>query len=85
MAAKISVVVISRNEGAEYTPNYKRNFMVAAYVLGGQEYLQKTESFYKDKLKITSDIEQERQRICDGPFNGNLDALRIYLNREGIE
>ena len=75
----------SRNEGAEYTDNYKRNFCLAAYIFGGSDYLQKAESHYRYKLKITSDIEAERARICAGPFKGNLDMLRAYLQKEGIE
>lgn len=74
-----------RNEGAEHSDNYKRNFMLAAYVFGGQKYLEKVESFYKGKLIITPDIQRERLRICAGPFNGNLDALREYCEKEGIE
>lgn len=74
-----------RNEGAEVQPNYKRNFMLAAYVFGGQKYLEKVESFYRDKLQITPDIQRERLRICAGPYNGNLDMLREYCKKEGIE
>ena len=74
-----------RNEGAEHTDNYKRNFMICSYVFGGQEYLQKTEAFYRAKLKITPEIEKERQYICSFPLNGNLDFLRFYLDREGIQ
>ena len=76
---------VGRNEGAEHSDNYKRNFMICSYVFGGQEYLNKTESFYRGKLKITPEIEKERQYICSFPFNGNLDFLRFYLDREGIE
>ena len=62
-----------------------RNFLICAYVFGGHKYLERAESHYHTKLKITSDIEQERQRICAGPFKGDLDFLRFYLQREGIE
>lgn len=74
-----------RNEGAEHQDNYKRNFLVAAYVFGGQEYLNKIENFYKTKLQITPDIQKERLKICDGPYKGNLDLFRNYCQREGIE
>lgn len=76
---------IGRNEGAEHSENYKRNFLVAAYVFGGQEYLNKIENFYKTKLQITPDIQKERLKICDGPYKGNLDLFRNYCQREGIE
>jgi hypothetical protein len=75
---------VGRNEGAEHSENYKRNFLICAYVFGGYDYLRKAQNFYKMELKITSEIEQERQKICAGPFQGNLDFLRFYLGREGI-
>lgn len=74
-----------RNEGADTKPNYRRNFMISAYVLGGQKYLEKAESYYRDKLQITPDIQRERIRVCNGPFHGDLDALREHCKREGIE
>lgn len=74
-----------RNEGAELQPNYRRNFMLAAYVLGGQKYLEKVESHYKDKLHITPDIQRERVKIGTGPFQGNLDTFREYCKDQGIE
>jgi hypothetical protein len=74
-----------RNEGADAKPSYRRNFLIAAYVLGGQTYLEKAESYYKDKLQITPDIQRERVKICAGPFHGDLDALREYCKQEGIE
>lgn len=76
---------ISRNEGAELTENYKRNFCVAAYVLGGKDHLAKAQEHYKYTLKITPEITKERERICAGPFEGNLDLLRKHLQDEGIE
>jgi glycosyltransferase involved in cell wall biosynthesis len=74
-----------RNQDAELTDNYKRNFLVAAYVFGGHEYLTKVQAHYKCPLKITMEIEKERQKICAGPFQGDLNLLRDYLTREGIE
>lgn len=74
-----------RNQDAELSDNYKRNFCICAYVFGGKEYLIKAESHYKYKIKMTMEIEQERQKICAGPFEGDLDKLRDYLGREGIE
>lgn len=74
-----------RNEGAESQPNYRKNFMLAAYVFGGQKYLEKAESYYRDKLQITPEIQKERLRICAGPFNGNLDKLRNYCEQEKIQ
>lgn len=74
-----------RNDGADLTENYKRNFMIAAYVFGGVEYLKKAESHYRGSLKMTPEIERERERICKGPFRGDLNLLRTYLQREGID
>lgn len=73
-----------RNEGAEHTDNYKKNFVIAAFVLGGEKYKQKAENHYRIQLKITPEMQNERKRICDGPFKGDLDFLRFYLDREGI-
>ena len=75
----------NRNAGAEHEDNYKRNFLLAAYVFGGQEYLHKVENFYGKKLTITPDIQKERLKICEGPYKGNLDAFREYCKRENIE
>jgi len=74
-----------RNEGASSTDNYKRNFLVAAYVMGGTEYLKKAEAHYTHKLYVIPDIQNERLRIRAGPYNGNLDLLREYCRKEGIE
>ena len=73
-----------RNEGAEHKENYKRNFMVAAYVMGGRKYLDYTEQFYNARLKITPDIEEERQRIVRGKFHGDLDLFREYLKNQAV-
>jgi len=73
-----------RNEGAEMKEDYKRNFCICAFVFGGQEYLIKAEAHYKYKLKLTPEIQLERQKICNGPFEGDLNKLRAYLDREGI-
>lgn len=75
---------VGRNQDAEFSDNYKRNFLVAAYVFGGKEYLKKAETHYRSNLKITSEIESERQKICAGPFQGNLDLLRRYLEQNNI-
>lgn len=74
-----------RNPNADLTDNYKRNFMVAAYVMGGVTYLRKVEAHYHAALKMTPDIETERARICRGPFQGDLDLLRNYLKIQDIE
>jgi hypothetical protein len=76
---------VGRNEGAEIKEDYKRNFCICAFVFGGQEYLTKAETHYKYKLKLTPEIQKERQKICDGPFEGNLDKLRDYLQKEDIQ
>lgn len=73
-----------RNPNADLTENYKRNFMIAAYVMGGIEYLRKTEAHYRGSLKITPEIEFERVRMCAGPYHGDLDLLRTYLKHQGI-
>ena len=74
-----------RNQDAELSENYKRNFCICGYIFGGKDYLKKAEEHYKYHLKITNEIEAERQKICDGPFKGDLNLLRTYLQQEGIE
>ena len=73
-----------RNEGAADKLDYKKNFLIAAYIFGGMEYLRKCEQNYNVKLHITQKIEEERKRICAGPYRGDLDLFREFCKEEDI-
>lgn len=55
--------------------NFKRNFCMAAYEHGGNEYLEKVESQFQYRLQKTPGLEARRQLICQGPFKGDLKLL----------
>ena len=75
-----------RNDGAGETNDFARNFMIAAYICGGSEYLQKIQQNFSwaPPLKITPEIQRRRDLVCQGPFQGNLDFLRWYFKKEEI-
>jgi hypothetical protein len=75
-----------RNDGAGQTEDFARNFMLCSYVMGGQEYLNKTQSYFSwaKSLVINPEIQRLRDKICSGPFRGDLNALRAYFKREGV-
>jgi len=75
-----------RNDGAGQTEDFARNFMLCSYVMGGQEYLDKTKRFFSwaKPLLITPEIARLRDKICNGPFHGDLNLLRTYFKRESV-
>jgi hypothetical protein len=66
------------------SPDFARNFCIAAYEHGGEEYLQKVESHFGYKLQRNAAIELRRQKICAGRFAGNLSSMRQFLKQEKI-
>ena len=74
----------SRNEGAGQTPDFVRNFLLCAYVFGGQKYLDLVSQTLRGRLVINNEISRLRDKVCKGPFGGDLDLLRTYFQREGI-
>ena len=77
---------IGRNEGAGERPDFARNFMIGAYVMGGQKYLEKTHRAFPGAypLRITPEIQAERDKICKGPFRGDLDLLREHFQKHNV-
>ena len=69
---------------ATTSDDFKRNFCIAAYEHGGQEYLQKVESHFGYRLQRNAAIEARRQMICGGVFGGDLDKLRQWCQQEQI-
>src|SRR5208282_2656951 len=71
--------------GVTSSAEFARNMLTVAYVLGGNEQLEKARRhFALCNFTITPDIEAERQRICAGPFGGDLVKLREYMNENGV-
>ena len=54
----------------------QKNFDIVKYVMSGE---------LKTGLKVTSEMREERKRICAGPFQGDVNKLREFFKREGIE
>lgn len=79
-------MLIGRNDGAGDTDNFARNFMIAAYVMGGLDYLMKVQSNFPwaKPLQINPEIQRLRNQVCAGPFRGNLDMLRKYFEIEKV-
>lgn len=77
---------IGRNDGAGQTEDFARNFMIAAFIIGGTEYLVKVQRFFSwaKPLGINAEIKRRRDMVCQGPFHGDLNALRTYFKQEGI-
>jgi len=76
----------SRNEGAGQKDDFARNFLLCAYVFGGQKYLDivKNSFAWAKPLVINPEIARLREKICKGPFRGDLDLLRAYFNQNGV-
>jgi hypothetical protein len=66
------------------SPNFARNFCIAAYEHGGHEYLQKVETHFGYRLQKNVAIEARRKLICGGKFGGDLNRLREHFRQEGI-
>lgn len=96
-----------RNESVYRHPDYLRNFLLAAYVSGGEKYMQRFRSaraltarafdtleearqaIPEDPCKglidgVRADAKEERERVCRGPFGGDLDRLLAWFRREGV-
>ena len=64
-----------RTGGAMQYDAFARNFQIAKYVLTGN---------VSSGLQVTGPMRAERQRIMDGPFQGDINKLRAYFRAEGI-
>lgn len=69
---------------ASRTEDFARNFCIAAYEHGGKKYSNMVGNHFHYGFTVTPNIEKRRQLICQGKFNGNLDALRTYFKEQGI-
>ena len=75
-----------RNDGAGQTEDFARNFMLCSYVMGGQEYLEKTQKFFSwaKPLVKTPEIIRRREMVCAGPFKGDLNLLREHFKKTNV-
>lgn len=64
-----------RTGGAMQSAAFVRNSHVMQYVIAGRT----------PPFTITSDMKLERDRICQGPFNGDMMLLRAHFRSIGIE
>jgi hypothetical protein len=64
-----------RTGGAMQTEQFQKNFAITKYVLTGN---------ISSGLQVTAAMREERQRIENGPFRGDINKLRAYLRAEGI-
>jgi hypothetical protein len=60
--------------GAMLSDQYQKNFAITKYVLTGSA----------SNLIVTPAMKLERDRICSGPFGGDINLLRAFMQREGI-
>lgn len=54
----------------------QKNFDIVKYVIAGK---------VSPGLIVTGPMHEERKRICAGPFQGDMNKLREFFKREGIE
>lgn len=81
-----------RNSATNTTEDFAMNFCIAAYSIGGQaacepvfEWFTRRHSRLRDRWhEITQRSRSERVRIENGPYKGNLEALRARFRHEGI-
>jgi hypothetical protein len=59
---------------AMVSPQFQENARILKYIVAGEQ----------GSLQLTPELIAERQKICAGPFNGNLQALKNYFKDEGI-
>lgn len=55
------------------SPQFQENAKIMKYVITG-----------KLETHLTPEMLKEREKICAGPFNGNIDKLKEYFLKEGI-
>lgn len=96
-----------RGEEVFLDREHVRNFLISAYALGGEKYLNQCffkyttarnvhatpeaarsaapTDPYRDLFESApAEAQEERARICAGPFGGDLDRLREFFRTEGI-
>lgn len=81
-----------RNSATNTTEEFAMNFCIAAYAIGGLpacqpifEWFGRRHSRLRDRWhEITQRSQTERAKILNGPYKGNLEALRAHFKREGI-
>ena len=56
------------------SPQFQENARIVKYVIAGDQ----------GTLQLTPELITERAKLCAGPFNGNLQALRDYLKQKGV-
>lgn len=59
-----------------YRPDLSQNLKILGYLIAGRQ---------TDPLMLTPEMREERQRICGGPFSGDIDKLRKHLKSLGVE
>lgn len=65
--------------GYRESENFVRNIDIVKYVIAGQIPPRGR------ILSLTPELRKEREIILNGPFNGDLNKLREYFRREGID
>jgi hypothetical protein len=76
---------VGAHAGRTSEKEFARNMLAVAFVLGGQPQLEICQRMYPGvSLLPTADLREERERICKGPFGGDLNKLREYFRVEGI-
>jgi len=69
---------------ATSSAQFLRNMQTIAYVLGGERQLSKIRKTFGVSFAITPEIQEERRKIRTGPFGGDLDKLREFMNSNGV-
>lgn len=68
-------LAIGAHGASMVSEDYKRNFGILKYVITGK---------IDPGFVITQEVEDERQKICGGPFQGDVAKLRQYFKQEGV-
>ena len=69
---------------ATSSAQFSRNMQTIAYVLGGERQLSKIRKTFGVSFEITPEIQEERRKIRTGPFGGEPDKLREFMNEQGV-
>lgn len=79
----------AREGDRQQTKEFADSLVQTAFVVGGDERARRVETYFAvrkmdTRVALLSTLEDDRKRVCEGNYDGDLDKLRKYFDEKGI-
>lgn len=68
-------LTVGAHADALFSEQFERNWKIVRYVITGERLLG---------ITVTPEMQAEREKICRGPFHGNVEELKKYFKELGV-